>query len=44
MMLWAEAGAVISTYVYANDDDMDCSLLGERDALRLGIVKINPKG
>ena len=42
--LRAEAGAVITTYVYANDDDMDSSLLGERDALRLGIVKINLKG
>ena len=42
--LRAEAGAVINTYVYVNDDNMDSSLLGEKDALRLGIVKINLKG
>ena len=43
MKLRAEAGAVITTYVYVNDDNMDSSLLGEKDALRMGIAKINPK-
>ena len=42
--LQARAGAVITTYVYINDDDKDSSLLGESDALRLGIVKINLRG
>lgn len=30
--------------MYVNDDDKDSSLLGESDALRLGIVKINLRG
>ena len=42
--LQAKAGATITTFVYINDDDKDSSLLGERDALRLGIVKINLHG
>ena len=41
--LRAGAGAVITTYVYVNDN-MDSSLLREKDALRLCIVKINLKG
>ena len=44
MELKAAAGARIRTYVYVNDDDTDSSLLGEKDALRLGIVKINWRG
>ena len=40
----ARAGAKIDTYVYVNDDDKDSSLLGEDDAKRLGIVKINLNG
>ena len=42
--LKAAAGARIRTYVFVNDDDTDSSLLGEKDALRLGIVKINLRG
>ena len=42
--LKAAAGARIKTFVYVNDDDTDSSLLGEKDALRLGIVKINLRG
>ena len=44
VMMRAEAGAQIMTYVYVNDNDTDTSLLGEKDALRLGIVKINLRG
>ena len=40
MYLKAQAGAVIATYVYINDDDSETSLLGKDDAERLGIVKI----
>ena len=40
--LKAQAGAVIATYAYINDDDSKTSLLGKNDAERLGIVKINP--
>jgi hypothetical protein len=42
--LKAQAGAVIATYVYLNDDDSETSLPGKHDAERLGIVKINPRG
>ena len=42
--LRAQAGAVIKTYVYVNDDDGETSLLGKNDAERLGIVKINLRG
>ena len=38
VQLRAEAGAVIETYVYVNDDAAESSLLGEKDAQRLGIV------
>ena len=41
--LRAQAGAVIATHVYINDDDSETSLLG-KDAERLGIVKINLRG
>ena len=44
IQLQAQAGALITTYVYINDDNRDSSLLGERDALRLGIVTINLEG
>ena len=44
VQLKARAGAVITTYVYINDDENDSSLLGEKDAKRLGIVKINLRG
>ena len=44
VQLRAKAGAMITTYVYVNDDDKETSLLGKRDAQRLGIVKINLKG
>ena len=40
IQLKAEAGAVIETYVYVNDDTAESSLLGEKDAQRLGIVTI----
>ena len=42
--LRAKAGATIVTFVYINDDDTETSLLGKRDAQRLGIVKINLQG
>ena len=42
--LRAQAGAVIATHVYINDDDSENSLLGKKDAQRLGIVKINLRG
>ena len=42
--LKAQAGAVIATYVYINDDDSETSLLGKNDAERLGIIKINLRG
>ena len=44
MWLRAQAGAVIATHVYINDDDRETSLLGKKDAERLGIVKINLRG
>ena len=44
VQLRAKAGAVITTYVYVNDDDKESSLLGKRDAQRLGIIKINLEG
>ena len=31
-------GAEIETYCYINDDDKEESLLGESDAMRLGII------
>ena len=40
----AKAGALICTYVYVNDDDKETTLLGKRDAERLGIVNINLRG
>ena len=42
--LRAQAGAVIATHVYINDDNSETSLLGKKDAERLGIVKINLRG
>ena len=44
VQLKAKAGAVITTYVYVNDDNKESSLLGKRDAQRLGIIKINLEG
>ena len=44
IQLKAEAGAVIETFVYVNDDATESSLLGEKDAQRLGIVTICPEG
>ena len=44
MKLRAAAGAVITTYVYINDDDKETSLLGKGDAQRLGIIRINLAG
>ena len=44
VQLKAEAGAVIETFVYVNDDEAESSLLGEKDAQRLGIVIIRPEG
>ena len=42
--LTSENGARIKTWVYVNDDPREQSLLGERDARRLGIVHLNLKG
>ena len=42
--LKAKAGAVIDTEVYVNEDRSEDSLLGEKDAERLGIVTVRPEG
>ena len=42
--LTAERGAIIDTWVYIVDDKREQSLLGESDAIRLGIVKLDLKG
>ena len=42
--LTAKKGAHIDTYVYIVDDKRGQSLLGESDAIRLGIVTFNPEG
>ena len=42
--LRAEAGAVIETEVYVNGDSSEDSLLGEKDAERLGIITLRPEG
>ena len=44
MRLKAKAGAVIETEVYVNKDRSEDSLLGEKDAERLGIVTVKPEG
>ena len=40
----AKAGASIVTYVYPSRGEKDTSLLGKKDAVRLGIVHINLQG
>ena len=40
----AEAGAMIETEVYVNQDRSEESLLGEKGAERLGIVTVRPEG
>ena len=40
----AEAGAVIETEVYVNKDRKEESLLGEKDAERLGVITVRPRG
>lgn len=42
--LTAERGAAIQTWIYVVDDAREQSLLGESDAVRLGIVKLDLKG
>ena len=42
--LRAEAGAVIEKEVYVNGDRSEDSLLGEKDAERLGIITSRPEG
>ena len=42
--LTAERGASIETWAYVVDDKREHSLLGESDAVRLGIVKLDLKG
>ena len=44
MNLSSEHGANIQTNVYILDDEREQSLLGKQDAIRLGIIKIDPKG
>ena len=41
MKLKVGNGAGIETYCYMNNDDKEESLLGESDAIILGIVEIN---
>ena len=42
--LKALAGAVIETEVYMNRDRSEESLLGEKDAAKLGVVTVSPEG
>jgi len=42
--LQAKRGETISTWIYVVDDPKEQSLLGEQDATRLGIVKLNVDG
>ena len=42
--LTAERGASIKTWIYVVDDKRETSLLGEADAIGLGIVKLDLKG
>ena len=42
--LRAEKGATIESYVYVVNDKWEQSLLGEQDAIHLGIVKLHPQG
>ena len=42
--LKAARGATIKTWVYVVNSDKELSLLGEKDAIRLGIVKLDLKG
>ena len=42
--LRAEKGATIESYVYVVYDKWEQSLLGEQDAIHLGIVKLHPQG
>ena len=42
--LTAELGAEIETWIYVVDDHKESSLLGETDAIRLGIVKLDLRG
>ena len=44
MTLQAEAGATINTEVYVNDSETEESLLGEKDAERLGIIQVRIRG
>ena len=44
VQLRAKAGAVIETYIYVMNSEREDSLLGEKDAERLGIVTIDPEG
>ena len=42
--LTAERGASINTWIYVVNSEKESSLLGETDAIRLGIVKLDLKG
>ena len=42
--LTAQRGAKITTWVYVVDDPKEQSLLGEEDATRLGIVRLDVLG
>ena len=42
--LCAENGATIESYIYVIDNKWEQSLLGEKDAICLGIVKLHPQG
>ena len=44
VLVQAENGAQITTWVYVVNDTKEQSLLGKEDALRLGIVTLNLKG
>ena len=39
-----EKGAQIDTFVYILDDGREQSLLGKKDAFRLGIIRLQPEG
>ena len=44
VFLKAQNGTEIETYVYVNEDEKEESLLGEKDAQRLGIIQIKAGG
>ena len=44
MNITAEKGAQVDTFVYILDDEREQLLFGKEDALRLGMVRLQPEG